>query len=226
MPMRFTLYPIHWLANQIDRAPFDHSVLPFDIAENTRIEAVSQRFRPGTFKPYLDDLGTRICEVLGGVDYALVHRYNPEPVFRDGEYTDDQQHSQASEDSVRQLMACLRLVRPMREHAMLMRGNVRDEDGSFDVTSFDIPNVYLHEVPEVQKLFMLRNEDAADLRRHAPEFLRAMRGNFWKFRMAVHFMSWGTSSRCSSNGRRVTRSGALRLNRSTQRIPRSIGEAL
>jgi hypothetical protein len=46
-------------------------------------------------------------------------------------------------------------------------------------------------VPEVQRLFKLRNRDADDLRALAPDFLRGMRGEFWKFRMAVQFHELG-----------------------------------
>ena len=59
------------------------------------------------------------------------------------------------------------------------------------MTGFDVPPLHLLEVPEVQKLFKLRNNDAEDLKTYAPEFLRAMRGEFWKFRMAVQFHELG-----------------------------------
>jgi len=48
--MRFTLYPIYWVADpHLDPEPFDHNLLPFDITENVRIESLAGRFRPGTF---------------------------------------------------------------------------------------------------------------------------------------------------------------------------------
>jgi hypothetical protein len=47
------------------------------------------------------------------------------------------------------------------------------------------------EVPEIQKLFHLRNEDADDLRTYFPAFLRAMDDNIWKFKMAVQFHELG-----------------------------------
>jgi hypothetical protein len=72
-----------------------------------------------------------------------------------------------------------------------MRGNVRDDDGTFDITGYDVPPLHMLEVPEVQKLFKLRNQDCHDLRRYAPEFLRAMRGGVWKFKMAVQFLDLG-----------------------------------
>jgi hypothetical protein len=56
--MNFTLYPIHWLADEIDGVPFDLSRLPFDIAEGVRIESVRERFREGEFDPHSGRLGT------------------------------------------------------------------------------------------------------------------------------------------------------------------------
>jgi hypothetical protein len=190
--MRFELYPIHWVADpHLDPEPFDHGLLPFDVAEGVRIEAVAGRFNEGVFDLHRNNLGNKVIEVLESVRYGIVHRYDPEPIVIDGEVAAEVQHSQSSERLVREVVACLRLIRPMRQHALMMRGTVREEDGSFEVTGFDVPNLYLHEVPEVQKLWHLRNRDCHDLRRYAPAFLRAMRGEFWKFRMAVQFHDLG-----------------------------------
>lgn len=192
MAMRFTLYPIYWVVDEhLDPEPFDHNVLPFDIAENVRIESLAGRFRPDTFALGADRYGNDIREELENVRYALVHRYDPRPVLENGEYVGDAQFNRSSEATVRELMACLRLIRPMRARALVMRGSIRDEDETFDVTGFDVPPLHILEVPEVQKLFKLRNQDCYDLRRYAPEFLRAMRGGVWKFRMAVQFHDLG-----------------------------------
>lgn len=189
--MRFTLYPIHGVADQIDGEPFDLTRLPFDICENVRVEAVGDRFRGDAFDLMHVRLGEDIMEVLQSVRYALVHRYEAEPIVEDGNIIGEAQHSEESEKLMRMMAACLRLIRPMRQHALMMRGRIRDEDGSFDVTGFDVPTLHLHEVPDVQKLFGLRNQDANNLRLYAPEFLRAMRGEFWKFRMALQFHELG-----------------------------------
>jgi len=79
----------------------------------------------------------------------------------------------------------------MRQSALMIHGKVRDEDGSFEVGGFDVTPSHSVEVPEVQKLLMLRNQDADDLRFYAPQFLQGMRGGFWKFRMAVQFHELG-----------------------------------
>lgn len=186
LTLKFNLYPIHRVANpHLDREPFDPGLLPFDLANGARIEAV--RFRDGAFELRRRGLGNRLVEAVERVRYALVHRYNPETIIANGQVIGDVQHNHRSEQLVRNVAACLRLVRPMRQHAMMMWGTVRDEDGSFDVTGFDVPNLWIHEVPEVQKLWSLRNRDCEELHRLAPDFLRAMRAEFWKFRMAVQF---------------------------------------
>ena len=89
---------------------------------------------------------------------------------------------------IRNLVACLRLIRPMRQRTGLMRGVLRDS--KIDVRHFEHPRTIL-EVPEVQKLFHLRNADLDLLKAIAPEFLRAMAGEFWKFRMSVEFHEGG-----------------------------------
>jgi hypothetical protein len=195
--MKFTLYPIYWLAGGADDEHFDLGKLPFDVTDGVRIEAVSERFREGEFDHTKQKLGEDVVEVLEGVRYALVHRYQPEPAVDVDEHTGkftvigSHEHNEHSEALIRKLAACLRLIRPMRQHALLMRGNIREEDGSFDVMGFDVPTLHIQEVPELQTLFSLRNRDADDLRRYAPEFLRGMQGQFWKFRMAVQFHELG-----------------------------------
>lgn len=188
--VNFTLYPIYELASDLDGEPFDLTRLPFDITEGVRIEAVKERFLPGTFDPHKVRLGTYVVEEMERVRFALVHRYTPKPIIVDDEIIGEQDSDEDSEKLVRMVAACLRLIRPMRQYALLMRGKVRG-DGSFDVTGFDVPPLHTIEVPDVQKFFHLRNQDADDLRKYAPGFLHAMRGQFWKFRMAVQFYESG-----------------------------------
>ena len=59
-----------------------------------------------------------------------------------------------------------------------------------NINHFQNP-VELLEVPEVQKLFQLRTRDAELFRSSASEYLRAMAGEYWKFRMAVEFHDAG-----------------------------------
>jgi hypothetical protein len=188
--MNFTLYAIHWLANVVSGTPFDQTRLPIDIAEGVRIESVRERFREDAFQPSSASVGTIVLEKLKGVEFALVHRYSPDPIVFEGVFVGEQDHSNTSRELVKMLAACLRLIRPMRLNAQVIYGRIRDDE-SFDVRGFDIPPAHLIEVPDVQHLFMLRNQDADELRRYATQFLRGMRGEYWKFRMAVQFHDLG-----------------------------------
>lgn len=178
MPNGVTLYPIYRLADESDEEPFDCAALPIQIVEHVGIEDVSQMFDEETFKWVGNAMGQRALEDLQRVRYAIVHRYEAKP----------HESVQPSGMLVRNLAACLRLIRPMRQRASLMRGEVR-ENGKLDLQQFDHP-IDL-EVPEVQKLFGLRNRDAELLRVVGADFLRAMGGEFWKFRMAVEFHDTG-----------------------------------
>jgi hypothetical protein len=189
--MNFTLYPISWVADAIDDVPFDQGRLPIDIAEGVRIESVREHFRERAFELWSSRVGTIVVDELERVRFALVHRYTPDPIVVDGEVIGEQRRSADSQNLVRMLAACLRLIRPMRQSALMIHGKVRDEDGSFDVGGFDVPPSHLIEVPEVQKLFKLRNQDADDLQILARQFLKGMRGAVWKFRMAVQFHELG-----------------------------------
>src|SRR6267154_508696 len=186
--MNFTLYPIYSLAGEIDDERFDLGLLPFNVTEGVYIEAV--KFHPGTFIPHRVRLGTFVVEKMEQVRFALVHRYQPKPIIIDNKVIGEQDRSEGSNNLLKMLAACLRLIRPMRIDALSMYGNIRG-DGSFDVKGFDVPPLHLIEVPDVQKHFNLRNRDANDLRTYAPGFLHAMRGQFWKFRMAVQFYDLG-----------------------------------
>ena len=123
--MRFTLYPIYWLSGAIDDEPFDLGKLPFDVVENVRIEVVSHQFRGDEFDLWKKNLGKDLVRELEGVEYALVHRYEPLPIVNPltGERLGEQQRTNESETLVRQVAACLRLSRPMRQRALEMHGS-------------------------------------------------------------------------------------------------------
>jgi hypothetical protein len=193
LAMRFNLYPIYGISNRWDEDPFDTNFLPFDICQNVRIESVADRFRNDAFSLWGPMIGTSLRELLENVRYALVHRYEPRPLVENGEIVGEEIQNQRSEELLRKIAACLRLIRPMRQPALMIRGVVREEDASFDVSGFDLPSEHFLDVPEVQKLFKLRNRDAEDLRVFAAQFLEAMRpeSEFWKFRMAVQFHELG-----------------------------------
>lgn len=190
MRKKFTLYAIYSLANQWgEPEQFDLKRLPLDIAEGVRIEDVSQLLRHDTFKSVEKRAGSDEVEALQRTRYALVHRFDAEMTIKNGEVISTEDYIRDSEQLIRKVAACLRLIRPMRQSSTFMRGNIQD-DGTFDVESWQSP-ADLMEVPEVQMLFQLRNRDADDLRTYTPSFLKAMNGNFWKFKMAVQFHELG-----------------------------------
>jgi hypothetical protein len=185
---KFTLYPIYRLADEVDGEPFDGSQFPLLVVDGVNIEDVSP-LRPGTFDIMKERLGTDVVEKLEQVRCVIIHRYEPSGSAIRLQVTEHEER-QHSEALVRNIAACLRLIRPMRQNALLMHGNIR-EDLTLDVTSSDIPPLHTIEVPEVQKTFHLRNSDCESLRTHAGEFLRGMKGSFWKFRMSVQFHELG-----------------------------------
>lgn len=190
--MKFTLCAIYALSGALGNEPFDLNKLPLFIAENVHIEDVTDRFREDAFELWRGRMGSDDWNVLKRVRYALVHRYDPTPHFdeKTQQYIRETELTQQSQNLVRLLDACLRVVRPMRQAASLIHGDIRS-DGSFDVRGFDVPPPELIEVPEAHKLFALRNRDANELRTYAAEFVRGMQGQFWKFRMAVQFYERG-----------------------------------
>ena len=183
MPRKITLYPIHALAMAHEDEPFDLRLLPYQVHQGVALEDVTPLFNEETWNWVEHELGRWQIDELRGVRHAIVHRYeNAENIRGGGADT-------SSEKLVRNLAALLRLIRPMRQTALLMQGELR-EDASLNVNYFEHP-IDLLEVPQVQKLFHLRTQDAQTLTILAPSFLHAMAGEFWKFRMALEFHEAG-----------------------------------
>jgi hypothetical protein len=181
MAQKVTLYPISGLAQQWDDEPFDHSKLPTTIIPNVTIENVSAMFTDETWKWVEGEIGKRDLEALRSVRHAIVHRYES------SESAGNIQ--QSSLELVANMAACLRLIRPMRQFALTISG-VLNPDGTVQVGYFDHP-IHLLEIPRIQKNFFLRNRDITELQVVAGEFLRAMRGEYWKFRMPVSLYEAG-----------------------------------
>lgn len=189
--MNFNLYALYALAGGgADLEEFTEP-LPFDVVEGVRIERIAELLQHDTFDLVRRRMGSNSVDALSTVRHALVHRYEPQIILEpeSNEVVGEVQQDENSHTLVRLLAACLRLIRPTRQLTETMWGRIR-EDGSFDVMGFDHP-VNLMDTPENQKPFSIRNEDTAHLRAYAPEFMRAMRGDFWKFRMAVQFHELG-----------------------------------
>lgn len=183
MANRVTLYPIYSIARGWDDEPFDLALLPFSLFPDLAIEDVSPMFNERTFDWLRNEVGRYAMQDLQGVHYTLVHRYQTSDLGDKGRKDEE------SEELVRNVAACLRIIRPMRQGATLMRGEL-ERDGAIDIDHFEHP-VQLMEVPYVQKLFDLRTRDAQALKDLLGKFLQAMRCDFWKFRMAVQFHEAG-----------------------------------
>lgn len=123
-------------------------------------------------------LGESCSDKFKNVKYALVYR------FEAVEAPETQLITFAS--------SCLRLIRPMRQRGLVSaHGRVR-EDGSFDVQGFSLAERESGvEVVEAHKLSTLRTVDGEELRRLLPKFICALKGNYWKFRMAAQFHDLG-----------------------------------
>jgi hypothetical protein len=189
---KFNLQAVYGLA----RAHFpgeDHFTipLPVEIAEGVTLENVSNLISPHCFDGFRAGIGTYATDRLEGVRHALIHRYEPTFMFDEEkkEVITEGMQDHASKQRVTINRALLRLIRPTREEAQSMHGNVR-HDGSLDVMGFDHP-AHISEVPENQKLFSVRNEDVETLIVLAPSFLKAMRGDYWEIRMAAQFHDLG-----------------------------------
>src|SRR5258706_92222 len=167
MGTRVTLYPINGVTESWQDDPFDHSMLPAQIVPDVTIENVKSMFNAETFSWVGSEMGKRDMETLGGVKYAIVHRFKVP-------YLDAGQAQQQSADLVNNIAACLRLIRPMRQFASLMVGDLRS-DGTIEIQTFTHP-VNLMDVPQLQKSFSLRNRDVVELQNIVDEFLRGMTG--------------------------------------------------
>ena len=193
MENRIALYPVPGITQGWDDEPFDLSALPATIVPNVTVEDTSSFLNnEDAFDWLKGEMGRHDVEALRSIRYAIVHRYQPKEIDIAGE------SDQNAEALVRNLSACMRLIRPMRQRASFMRGVIQS-DGSLQVGHFEHPNDL--EVPEVQKLFVLRNRDLDHFKKVGHEFLRAMEGEFWKFRLAVQSHEAGHFSHLYWKGR-------------------------
>ena len=181
MPPRVSLYPINGLAGSWDDEQFDYSVLPATIVPGVTIEDVSSMFTSDAWSLFEDEMGKRDVEALKAVRFAIVHRYQPTYLQPDAD--------EESSTLVHNIAACLRLIRPMRQFALLIAGDLQ-ANGAIQIRRFNHP-VHLQEIPSIQKGFFLRNRDIDVLKSVAPAFLMAMAGEYWKFRMPVSLYEAG-----------------------------------
>jgi hypothetical protein len=190
MEKRIALYPITSIAYDWDDEPFDRSVLPVQIVPGVKIEDAKTLFREDQFDWLVNFMGKQNVDTLAAMRFslAIVHRYQPDEFDsgRGGEA------DKTAEMLVRNVAACLRLVRPTAQTVGFMRGTER-EDSTVHEDHFENPTSFVN-LPHVQRLFSLRNRDVVRLQNAAPKFLDAMSGEFWKFRMALELHEAGHGS--------------------------------
>lgn len=182
MPPKATLYPIYGIEDD-PRAvsPYGPPALPVKILTDVGIEDVRALLDAETFEGIAEHFGKYALADVKAVRYALVHRYSSDATGQDAAL------NQQSERLIRNLAACLRLIRPMRQRAGLMRGELRNGALRTEFIEHQAPM----EVPELHRLFSVRDGDIDLFRAVAGHFLAAMAGPFWKFRMAIEFHETG-----------------------------------
>lgn len=134
-------------------------------AENLTIEDVSQVVAPDAFSLWKSEcfLSRDTAGDLEGTTHAIVRRYSTETER-------DVKLDSYSAEIVDMAVACLSLIRPTRRsRAGSVTGRLT-ANGVFVPQSFRTTNVF--EVPEVQKLFTIRNQDIDLLRSVLPEFIQ------------------------------------------------------
>ena len=134
--------------------------------ENLTIEDISHLITAKTFSVWKNDcfLSKRTVESLESVRFAIVHRYSS-PTERNGEL------QARSTELIDYVGACLALIRPTRRsRAMHIRGVMRS-DGAFDPYGFNALED-VADVPEIQKLFAVREQDINLLIAVLPEFMQ------------------------------------------------------
>jgi hypothetical protein len=196
------IHPIYALAAEWCEAPFDLTLLPFDVCDGIAIEDVSELFSEKTFSWVGDGLGRGDQEILSGVRHALVRRQEIE-----NDHIVVGPHGSQKAEPIEAVMACLRIVRPMRERLGIMRGEVR-RDGTLNIKRFGVPYNVIN-VPDVEKLFTFRTQDAMLLRMLAPRMLRATSGAYWKVRMATEFYQLGHFQQLHWKSRIFSRCSAI-----------------
>jgi hypothetical protein len=155
--------------------------------KNLTIENVSHLITPGTFSLWKKDcfISKTTASALDNVKYAIVHRYSS-PMEREPGL------DKISTDLINFAVACLALIRPTRRSRARNIPGVIRPDGTFDAHGFSTTHEPV-EVPEIQKLFTVREKDIELLRAVLPEFVHLyqydedgkMKDDYEPLRMAV-----------------------------------------
>ena len=167
-----------------------YKILPL---ENLTIENMSRLITPSTFSLWKSEcnISKQTAESLESVKFAIVHRHTS-PNAEDGGL---ETHSTFLIDCA---ASCLALIRPTRRSRALHIRGVIKPDGSFDPQGFSARED-LADVPEIQKLFMVREQDVQLLTSILPEFIQVyqkdengkLTNDYEPLRMAVQLYGEG-----------------------------------
>jgi hypothetical protein len=192
---KFSMYPIERVARGAlrggsDDDDFDTSIVPFGIIDGLNIEDVSDLITEDEFSIYREPLGTYAHDRFDKIKYALVHRYPQYEIDAlSGNISFEDTLSERSRIFVRSAAACMRLIRPAMQHLQFFEGYIND-DGKFRRIAFDEPIEPVMN-PISHRTLAFRTVDAEKLKIYLPLFLEAMKGEYWKFRMAAQMHESG-----------------------------------
>jgi hypothetical protein len=120
--MKISLFPIEriardWLGST-SNDNFDDTLLPFQVLDDVYVENISGKISDDEFDYCKRELGTETIKHLENVEYAIVHRF---PRIANDPATGDLIFETELEDRstrlVQEVIACLRLIRPIAQHA-------------------------------------------------------------------------------------------------------------
>jgi hypothetical protein len=160
---------------------FDVSQLPFSITPGVEAADVSVIMPPSDFAYMEVEVGRwQMRHFNSAVKFGLVHKYTLSIL---GEDHADKEKTEL----LNNVFALLRIIRPHRRLSGAS-GTIRNGKAQFNSLTWPHGTI---DVPEAVKLFSVRNRDLVETRALLPTFLKAMRGPYWPFRMAVQYYYMG-----------------------------------
>jgi hypothetical protein len=192
--LKVSIFPIervavNWIGDKSENN-FDAQLLPFQVCEGVTFENIAGLISKDEFDYCRRELGTETTKHLEKIRFAFVHRFpRIELDPSTGSLVLEHEAEERSLQLVQETIACLRLIRPINQHAQSLCGTILP-DGHFAHFRFDNPIPYLMSLPN-QQLFAVRTKDITDLKFYMPHFRSAMAAPAWKFRMAIEMFQSG-----------------------------------
>ncbi len=183
MYMRYTIYPLMNFQVDWDSSTLKIDDLPIQLAPNLTISKVSDMITAEDLGPLTRQLGEERKQELFDCQIGLLESYSSESRFSSDEA------DARSKERMYLALAFLRMIRPMREKEFCIQV-CEVETGKYESISLEYQPLPL-EVPEIQKLYNLRHQDLETFIKGFENFVAAMNGDAWKFRMAVQFYILG-----------------------------------